>query len=132
MKMMNNISPPRMSVLAGQVLALIVPAVVVGGAILVVLDKARGPVDLSEEWGVFAIQWLLVGAPFALLAVLRARTRAWVTGVAVTLVFWSVYVADAYLNTGGGANIGMGLIMLASPLFVAAAALMAGRNKRQR
>lgn len=129
---MNDISPSRISVLAGLVLALMVPTVVVGGAMLFALATARGPVGPREEWGVFAVQWLLVAAPFVLLACLGARRQAWVVGVVVTLVFWSVYVADGYLNTGDGANIGLGIIMLASPLFVSAAALIAGRNQRQR
>ena len=68
----------------------------------------------------------LAFAPFAFLALYAfirrhalwsARVRlAWATGIVLSLLLWTWYFLDPLLNPGGGANIGLGLLMMASPL----------------
>jgi hypothetical protein len=68
----------------------------------------------------------LAFAPFACLALYAfvrrralwsARVRlAWATGIVLSLLLWAWYFLDPLLDPGGGANIGLGLLMMASPL----------------
>ena len=86
------------------------------------------PLDLSDEWGVLLFQVLLVAAPFALLARAGLHTpAAWGAAFVVTLIFWGLLIASAVAaqRDGTGANIGMGLLMLVSPVFVAGAGFLA-------
>ena len=86
--------------------------------------------NLSEEWGVFLFQVLLVAAPFGLLAVAGVGGR-WPWGVALVLtaMFWGIYLAVALSSRGDGtgANIGLGLLMLGSPVIVVAAGFLTAK-----
>ena len=85
--------------------------------------QAGSRINLADEGGILLFQLVWVAAPFVALASAKVSAkRAWIAGTAVTAMFWSAYLASAYCSHGGGANIGMGLIMLASPLIVSAAA----------
>lgn len=112
----------RESALPGLIAAVGIAAVTVGGSVVLSI-QAGSHIDLTDEWGVLLFQIVMVAVPFVALTLAQVRSRwAWVTGVVVTLLFWSAYLGSAYLSHGGGVNIGMGLLMLASPLIVAAAA----------
>lgn len=64
----------------------------------------------------------LAFAPFAAFAIwvaVRGATRvnkAWGWGLLASLAFWGWYYVDGLLSTGGGANIGLGLLMMISPV----------------
>lgn len=83
-----------------------------------------GPdLNLSEEWSIFLFQMLLVAGPFGLLALSGVNEKLpWVIGLILTLAFWGFYVGVvlATRGDGSGANIGLGILMLASPLIIAA------------
>jgi len=78
-----------------------------------------------------ALPVALIAAPFGLLALQRiSEHRPWIVAAALTLLFWSLPVADALIRQGrGGANIGLGLFLLVSPLVVTAGAMMNVRRR---
>jgi len=95
------------------------------------------PLNLSDQAGVFLFQMLSVAAPFGLLALAGARRALpWLTGLALTLALWGYALVEGVRYQrhpdGTGADIGLGLIMLASPLVIAAAALAAHAWQRRR
>jgi len=111
---------------AGCALAIAISVLIVGGAVLAFSLLTGRQLDLEEESGVLLFQVLLVAAPFLLLALAGVRRRApWLTGLALTLAFWSYYVFEGVSYQrhpdGSGANIGLGLLMMASPVFITAA-----------
>lgn len=63
-------------------------------------------------FGLFALYLLVRGAALST----SAMRRGWLTGIALSLLFWSWYFIDPFFYDGGGANIGLGLVMMASPL----------------
>jgi hypothetical protein len=100
-------------------------ALVWGGEWLFAQFTAR-EFTMGYEGGPRWTRTALAFAPFACLAlyafvrrhaVWSARVRlAWATGIALSLLLWLWYFLDPLLNPGGGANIGLGLVMMASPL----------------
>ena len=93
--------------------------------------------DLADEWGVFLFQALIAGAPFGLLALTGIRNRApWLVGIAMTVAFWGYYFFEAvrYHLSGdtSGANIGLGLLMMVSPIIITAACFVTFGIQRSR
>lgn len=76
-----------------------------------------GP-ELQPRW----VRTALALAPFALFSLWiglrrpRCIRRGYIAGLAVSIALWSWYYADGLLNTGGSTNIGLGIIMMLSPL----------------
>jgi hypothetical protein len=71
-------------------------------------------------------QILIASAPFLLLALFGISVhRPWIVGLCFTAAFWAFYT---YVTTrpydGGGANIGLGLLMIFSPVPIAGASLL--------
>ena len=119
------------TILIGLIAAFGIAAITVGGSVVLSV-QAGSRIVLAEEWGVLLFQIAWVAAPFAALALVQIKAkRAWIAGVVVTLMFWSAFLASAHLSHEGGANIGMGLLMLISPLFVASAAVGAYALRRK-
>ena len=100
-----------------------------------VLDSLRsrtfgmGP-ELQPRW----VRTALALAPFALFSLWvvvrrppRVR-RGFIAGLLASLVLWGWYYADGWMNTGGGANIGLGIIMMLSPLPVFLVILLSARK----
>ncbi|MCW4461673.1 hypothetical protein OK349_08125 [Sphingomonas sp. BT-65] len=87
-------------------------------------------VALAEEWAVLLFLVGFVAAPFTLLALSGVnRWRAWLVAGGITLFFWSLLWSVALVRGGaGGANIGLGFLMLISPLIVTAAAFASVRR----
>jgi hypothetical protein len=88
-----------------------------------------------DEPGVTAWQAIWTAAPFFVLAVFASRKRnasqgsegitwAWIFGILLTFAFWSFALYDGYafwrVEGTGGANIGLGMLMLVSPLLIGA------------
>ncbi len=93
--------------------------------------------NLADEWGNFLAHILIAAAPFGLLALAGIRNRAaWLVGLALTAAFWGYYlfVGIRYQLSGdrSGANIGLGLVMLLSPLIISAACLIASKDPKTR
>jgi len=100
-----------------------------------VLDSLRshtfgmGP-ELQPRW----VRTALALAPFALFSlwvVVRRPPRVgrcFIAGLLASLVLWGWYYADGWMNTGGGANIGLGIIMMLSPLPVFVVILLSARK----
>jgi hypothetical protein len=96
-------------------------AVVWGGEWL--FDQlASRPFTMGTEVEPRWVRTALAFAPFAAFAiwvVVSGATRvdkAWGWGLLASLAFWGWYYVDGLLNTGGGANIGLGLLMMISPV----------------
>jgi hypothetical protein len=119
-----EVGPSGSGCLAG---ALIGFAIVAGGYIAFALLTGRW-VDLGEEGIVLLAQMLIAAAPFLMLGAAGVRTLLpWAVGLALTLWLWGSYFWEGVSyqrHPGGtGADIGLGLIMLVSPLAIGAAAL---------
>jgi len=86
-------------------------------------DSIRGrSFGMGEELGPRWVRTALALAPFALFALWVAWRRpanargAWLAGLVVSVAFWAWYYFDGLTNTGGGANIGLGIVMMVLPL----------------
>lgn len=80
--------------------------------------------SLWDDASVFQV--LIASATFILLALLGVSARRpWIVALYLTVGFWTFY---AYVITrpyqGGGANIGLGILMMLSPLPIAGASLL--------
>jgi hypothetical protein len=74
----------------------------------------------SEEWSIMIVHVIIASIPFFILAVLGIRFgSAWIVGIAVTVLLWGYALFDAIFRTEGGANIGLGLIMMVGPIAIA-------------
>lgn len=125
-----NVVPSRgpLAVLALAIGALTI-LVVVGLAVLV-----AGRAPPVDEVPIFLILILVVSAPFLLLALLNVRSGSpWVTGIALTALFWGLLLIDgiARAGDGSGANIGLGIIMLLSPIIISAFCLFVVRQNER-
>ncbi len=94
------------------------------------------PLNLGEEWGIFLSQMLLVAAPFGLLALAEVRDGvAWLVGGAFTATLWGYYLFDGIRyqlsDEISGANIGLGLMLLVSPVFISVACLATAAFRRR-
>jgi len=92
---------------------------------------------IGEEWPIYLVQMLLVAAPFGLLALAGAKGKApWLAGLTMTVVFWSYYFYDGirYQQSGdtSGANIGLGVLMLLSPILIGGACGVVAMATRRR
>lgn len=76
-----------------------------------------GP-EVHSRW----VRTALAFAPFALFSLWASirrpphLRRGYVAGLLASLALWGWYFTDGFMNTGGGANIGLGIIMMLSPL----------------
>lgn len=72
-------------------------------------------------------QVLIAGSPYAVLAVfgISAR-RPWIVGLCLTAAFWGYYLWKITTFNGiGGADIGLGILMMFSPILVIGGSLFA-------
>ena len=79
------------------------------------------PLTYSSD--VEPVQATIAAIPYLALAIAGARRgRPWLVGLSLTLILWGSLLYDGvsaqWYPDGSGANIGLGLIMLASPLFI--------------
>lgn len=118
------------SALAGSliVLALGIGMAVIGGAASAA-HFLGSQINLGEEWPTLLTEVLWVAAPFAVFALTDVPPRGWLAALIVTVILWSALVCSVYLSHGGGANIGMGLLLLVSPLIVATSGYWAARQQ---
>lgn len=84
----------------------------------------------SYIW-LFSVDIATVSAPFILLALLHIHSKqAWLMGMAMTLLLWGYYLFDGLRgDTEGnvGANIGLGLIILVSPVIISLVCLVVAK-----
>ncbi len=75
------------------------------------------------------VQIAFVAAPFVVLALADVRAKsAWLVALGLTVTFWGfVFYVVAQPYSRGDANIGLGLLMLVSPVVILAASF-AGRR----
>jgi hypothetical protein len=83
-------------------------------------DGTLGAIDAPD---VFVLHLLFTGLPFVVLALVGSSARLlWLIASALTACFWVYAVLqirhDSLGGFAGGANIGLGLIMLASPFLI--------------
>lgn len=88
------------------------------------IARNRPVLSLWDEASIFQV--LIASAAFAPLALLGVSARRpWIVALCLTVGFWTFY---AYVitrpYTGGGANIGLGILMMFSPLPIAGASLL--------
>ncbi|HWT13703.1 MAG TPA: hypothetical protein VN231_13190 [Allosphingosinicella sp.] len=93
------------------------------------------PINITKGFPAFLFHVVLVSIPFLLLAFLEIRAKLpWVVGIVFTAALWIYVVYDFSVRRadGSGANIGMGLILLVSPIFVSAVCLFTARRELRR
>lgn len=76
-----------------------------------------------EAWGVLLFQSLIVAAPFGLYALTGVGQKSiWITAFILSSFLWGLFAFGALQGDAIGANIGVGFLMMASPLGIAAGA----------
>jgi hypothetical protein len=87
---------------------------------------------LEEEWGILLVNAVLVSFPFGCLALERVEAiKPWVTAAILTALVWALPLADVLVRRGaGGANIGLGFLLLLSPVIITAVALAVASGVR--
>ena len=121
-------------------LRLVLYALGIGAAVVALTKLAFAGLTgrpLNFSFSVDIFQLVIVAIPFLVLAMGGVRARLpWLTGLALTIALWSYYLYDGvrYHWTGdtSGANIGLGLILLASPLVISFACIAACLVERRR
>lgn len=79
---------------------------------------------------------LFAGGPFGLLALAGVRNKVpWIVGLAMTAALWGYYFFDGiryhFSGDRSGANIGLGLLMIVSPIIISAACFVTDRIQRR-
>lgn len=113
-------------------LAFVIALGTVGVACATVAVVMQRSLNLSEEAGTFAFQVGLVSIPFLILAFAGvAKKLPWLVGLGMTAAFWGIYLADAIYRDGGGsgANIGLGLLILLSPMIITLSCLATAKSQ---
>ena len=79
-----------------------------------------------QLWDEFSVSdVLIISAPFALLSLFAISSlSAWTAGIGVTIAFWAFMYLPSAMQTGGGANIGFGILLPFSPIFVFVVAVL--------
>ena len=96
----------------------------------------RGSLGFIDEMDVAVMHVILTGLPFFTLAVLaETRRRAWNIAVLCLGFLWAFVIAqvwwDSLNNFAEGANIGLGLLMLAVPIILSVVlAVVSMRSRR--
>lgn len=108
----------------------LVVALIIGVVVVAMCNAAWAiacDLPILSLWDYASIfQVLIASAAFILLALLGINARRpWIVALCLTVGFWAFY---AYVITrpyeGGGANIGLGILMMFSPLPIAGASLL--------
>ncbi|MBB5716457.1 hypothetical protein FHS94_003323 [Sphingomonas aerophila] len=73
-----------------------------------------------------SFQILIASGPFMMLSLFGVSARRpWIVGLCVTVAFWAYYTyVTSRPYDGGGANIGLGILMMVSPVPIAGACLL--------
>ena len=82
-----------------------------------------GTLGSIDRFDVALLHLFFTGLPFFVLAAKDDRRLAmWVTAVVLTVAFWIYFNwqiwQDSLIDFAGGANIGLGLVMIAAPFFI--------------
>ncbi|HYG29632.1 MAG TPA: hypothetical protein VD887_05385 [Allosphingosinicella sp.] len=98
---------------------------------------ADGTLGFIDAPDVFVLDLLFTGLPFIVLALVRSSARRlWSIAFALTVAFGIYAVVQIRLDSlgsfAGGANIGLGLIMLASPFVILAVVGVAALFRSER
>ena len=102
--------------------------------VFVVFGTPRGGIPF-EEWPFPVIQILLASAPFGILAFRGVKSKLpWLVAGVLTISFWAAFFYSVWLAARDqtGANIGMGLLVLASPIVIVGGTLIAATLTRPR
>jgi hypothetical protein len=97
-----------------------------------ILAGGAGP--LGEIWPILTFHVLLVALPFIVLSIVpRAGRASWLTACILTAIVWTLPSVDQLVRKGeGGANIGLGIFMLISPLLILGGAMATRAAARRR
>jgi hypothetical protein len=93
--------------------------------------------DAGGAYASYLMQVAMIAAPFLLLALLNVRARGpWLLAFALTVSIWGYALYDGlrYQPSGdrSGPNIGLGLLLFASPILISLVCLVTGLLSRRR
>lgn len=117
--------------LAGTVLAVAIGLATVFGAFAISQgEPISGSAPAEEQWiRLLNAAWL--ACPFLVLSLAGIdRLGPWLTALTITLALWGLFAFSAR-NGPGDANIGLGLLMLVSPIAITGLALIVDRLGRK-
>ena len=108
----------------------IVTALAIGTAVVVTCNTVwaiAGDFPIATLWDEASpVQVLLASFPYLVLAICGiAARRPWIAALCLTTAFWGYYLWDITHYEGGGANIGLGILMMFSPVPIIGASLLA-------
>jgi peptidoglycan/LPS O-acetylase OafA/YrhL len=96
--------------------------VIATGTIIAVEAVREGPVR-TDDWPTLVLELLLVGAPFALLALMKIRDwLAWLVAIMLTAGVWGWLIHSITLNEG--VNFLLGGLILIAPVVISLASLV--------
>lgn len=89
-------------------------------AVIAILSWQAGAIpDLSEEESILAVNAAIISFPFVVIALLGTTQKApWLVGLALTLALWGYALYDVLVGPFEGANIGLGLLVVSSPIII--------------
>ncbi|WP_439490961.1 hypothetical protein [Blastomonas fulva] len=122
----------------GEILSGCLVAVLIGLGTVALTNADAIVASGDGTWGitrsVLAVHVVLVALPFIAISILpNAGRAAWLTAGILTAIVWSLPSLDQLVRKGeGGANIGLGIFMLISPLLILGGALAARTAARRR
>ena len=109
----------------------LIASVVIGFVVIATCNTvwaATRGVSVLQLWDdTSPLQVLFAGSPYVVLAVfgISAR-RPWIVGLCLTAAFWGYYLWKITTFNGiGGADIGLGILMMFSPILIIGGSLLA-------
>jgi len=119
---------------------LVLLALAIGASVAITTDVlftllTQGPMEFASD---VQFMWVAIAtAPFLALALIGVRKRRpWLVGLWLTLALWAYLlfsgVSYQWNSDGSGANIGLGLIMLFSPLVITPICIETHLRQRRR
>lgn len=123
---MSEARAPRSKLLSAAIVATVAIVVVGNATIAFMLGWAlveQGSFGMIDAPDVAILHLLFTGIPMFALAVKGdARQSMWITAIGLSILSWSYFTwqiwRDSLTGFAGGANIGLGIIMLASPFAI--------------
>ena len=94
-------------------------SLIVNGILAINNEYYRNSLEISD----LIFEFIIVSSPFLVFAFLGITAREpWIYGIILTVVFWGCHVYDKFTRID--ANIGMGMLLTASPIIIVTVGLL--------
>jgi hypothetical protein len=112
-------------------------ALFLGATIIVVFSLIHGLItgdSLSPSGGIVSltIKTIVVAFPLLILAMIGITAKTpWLTGIALIVAAWGFVLYETVERPSNGANIGLGLLLVASPFVITIICLIVARGSER-